>query len=303
MNTEQLPHLFTFLTVAECGSFTAAGRRLDISQAAVSLRVQSLEASLGTKLFVRAGGQCTLTNAGRKVFDYARQIAALHADLRAALTGAQESDDGDLLLAASSIPGNYVLPPSLAVFQRAFPRVRLHIRVSDSADVHASVESGRAELGFAGDPVNSVNLVGQVFAHDELALVVPASHRLAMRRRVGIREIASEPFIRRESGSGSRHCLERAMHMVGRKGNTFNVVLEVEGNEGVKEAVLQGRGVAVMSRRSVEKERLAGSLAVVPISGMNLKRGLFAIRDRRRSLSNAAAGFLSCLQSTEKFAS
>jgi DNA-binding transcriptional LysR family regulator len=294
---EPVPHLFSFLNVAECESFTAAGRRLGISQAAVSQRIQTLEASLGCKLFRRVGGHATLTNSGRRLLEYARRIADLHGEVRMALSSERSEHDGDLSLAASSIPGNYVLPPSITAFQRAFPRVRVHLRVSDSSDVQESVESGRAELGFCGSPVSSLNLVAKAFAEDELALIVHAGHRLARRQRVGIREITDEPFVRRETGSGSRQCFERALQSVGKDASALNVVLEVEGNEGVKEAVLQGRGVAVMSRYSVEKERLAGNLKVLRINGVSLTRNLFMLRDRSRTLTEAAVGLIKCLRS------
>jgi len=301
MATDQLPHLFTFLEVAELECFTAAGRCLGISQAAVSQRIHALESSLGNQLFRRAAGRVTLTNAGRRLFEYARRIADLHNEVRAVLNTSQSEDDGDLTLVASSIPGNYVLPPSIKIFQRTFPRIRVHIRVSDSDSVKNSIENGKAELGFAGTLDSSTKLVAQPFANDELGLVVPAGHRLARRQRVGLRDIEHEPFIRREVGSGSRKCFERALERAGKNADALNIVLEVDGNEGVKEAVLQGRGVAVMSRCSVEKERLAGNVRVLPINGLNLKRSLLIIRDRRRVLTDAAAGFLACLQSRATF--
>ena len=117
----QLPHLETFLAAAERGSFTAAARHLGITQAAVSQRVQQLEAVLRTPLFRRGAGAATLTDAGRRLHAYARRILDLTAEARAAVTGTPNEVKGELLLAASSVPGQHLLPPVLAAFLKHHP--------------------------------------------------------------------------------------------------------------------------------------------------------------------------------------
>src|SRR5262245_50351366 len=127
MDSELLPHLDTFAAAAELGGFTAAARHLDLSQPAVSQRVQQLEALLQTPLFRREGGRVTLTDAGRLLHGYARRILDLAAEARREVTGASSEVRGELLLAASSVPGQYLLPHALAAFRRQCPQVEVRV--------------------------------------------------------------------------------------------------------------------------------------------------------------------------------
>src|SRR3954447_22719375 len=114
MSSGQLPHLETFTKAAELGSFTAAAQALGLTQAAVSQRIQVLEQALATSLFRRQGGRVLLTEAGQRLYPYAQRILSLHAEARQAVTGQKAPVTGDLTIAASSVPGEHLLPPILA---------------------------------------------------------------------------------------------------------------------------------------------------------------------------------------------
>ena len=130
--TELLPHLDTFAEAAERSSFTAAARALGITQAAVSQRVQALERELGVPLFRRTGGKVELTDAGRRLHDYARRILDLHRAAREEVTGRATPLAGELVIAASSIPGQHLLPALLAAFGAKHPHVRVKAAIGDS---------------------------------------------------------------------------------------------------------------------------------------------------------------------------
>jgi LysR family transcriptional regulator, low CO2-responsive transcriptional regulator len=282
-----LAHLETFAEAAERGSFTAAARHLGVSQAAVSQRVQQLEAELRTPLFRRHAGGITLTDAGRRLHEYARRILDLTAEARAAVTGRRGGVTGDLHLAASSVPGEHVLPGILAAFRRRHPGVRVRVSVSDTGAVLQDVEQGRAHLGFVGGSGGSAHLEFRRFADDELAVVVPRGHPWWGRRQVSAGALSGQPLVQREPASATRRCLEQALE---RAGVTVapNVVLELGSTEAIKEAVLAGMGIAVVSRRSVEAEVRAGRLKALRVAGLSLTRGLFVVRDRRRALPTPA---------------
>jgi DNA-binding transcriptional LysR family regulator len=298
MSDDSMPFLATFVQAAELGSFTAAARTLGITQAAVSQRVHRLEAELRVGLFHRDAGRITLTSAGRKLYEFAPRIIQLKAEARATIRSLKPELNGELALAASSIPGSHLLPPTLAAYRKVHPHVNVRVRISDSEDVLRLVEEGKADLGFSGDSSSSRHLIFEPFATDELVLVVPANHRFGDRRRIGLRDFVREPLIQRENGSGSRCCFERALRQVGQDPQVLKTVLEVDGNEAIKEAVLQNRGMAVLSRRSVQNELVKGAIRVLSVTGLNLARSLFVVRDRRRTLSAAAENFLSQLRST-----
>jgi DNA-binding transcriptional LysR family regulator len=291
----QLPHLETFAAAAELGSFTAAARQLRITQAAVSQRVQQLEAVLRTPLFRRGAGAATLTDAGHRLHAYARRILDLTAEARAAVTGVSDKVTGDLVLAASSVPGEHLLPPVLTAFREHYPLVRVRVSVSDTDLVLREVEQGRAHLGLVGGQGGTSHLDFRRFAGDELVLVVPAGHPWCRKQRVAVADLLSQPLVQRESGSASRRCLERALERVGVPPSRLTVALELGSTEAVKRAVLEGAGVAVLSRRAVEPEVTAGHLKTIPVEGLTLGRDMYVVQDRRKVLPVPARLFLNLI--------
>ncbi|MBI1313064.1 LysR family transcriptional regulator [bacterium] len=184
-----LPHLDTFSKAAELGSFTAAGRELRITQAAVSQRVQALERALNVSLFERKGGRVSLTDAGTQLYEYAQRILDLHREAHEAVTGAELPVEGELLLAASSIPGEHLLPAALSIFRSQHPRISVRASIDDSMSVLAQVESGRVQLGLVGQRVDRSHLNYRPFATDELLLVVGRDDQWRRRRKVRIADV------------------------------------------------------------------------------------------------------------------
>src|SRR5262249_54940442 len=158
---------------AEAGSFTAAARALGLTQGAVSLRVQALEEHLGVSLFERHGGKVLLTDAGRRLHGYAQRILALYQEAIADVTGRPAPLTGDLSLAASSGPGERLLPELLARFRERQPHIQVRATVADTGRVLHQVEHGQAHLGLVGGKAENPHLEFRCFACDKLVLVVP----------------------------------------------------------------------------------------------------------------------------------
>ena len=146
----ELSHLSTFVRAAEEGSFTAAASALGITQAAVSQRIALLEKGLRVSLFDRRTGRIALTEAGQRLYQYARRILDLHEQARRDLGGFHPTVSGDLPIAASSVPGECFLPALLSAFHAKYPQVHVRATVSDSGSVIKEVEKGRASLGLIG---------------------------------------------------------------------------------------------------------------------------------------------------------
>jgi DNA-binding transcriptional LysR family regulator len=291
-----LPHLETFVEAAERGSFTAAARELGLTQAAVSQRIHQLETDLNTRLFCRESTGATLTDAGRRLYEFARRILDLTDEARAAVTGARREARGELLLAASSVPGQHLLPTILAEFRLRHPHVEVRVAVSDTDDVLRQVESGRAQLGLVGGQGGGSQLDFRRLAWDELVLVVPTGHAWWAKERVAVNDLLAQPLILREPGSGSRHCLERALERLGLVTSALNVTLELGSNEAIKEAVLARVGGAFLSRRTVERELRAGQLRAIEVASLTLDRSIYIVHNRRRVLPRPAQLFLAALR-------
>src|SRR5437879_2173326 len=135
MDAEQLPYLETFAKAAELSSFTAAARALGLTQAAVSQRIQALEQDLKVPLFQRQSGHVLLTEAGHSLYGYAQRILDLHRQAIQEITGRESPLKGELVLAASSVPGEYLLPELLAKFHEKHAHLQVRASVTDSRKV------------------------------------------------------------------------------------------------------------------------------------------------------------------------
>jgi DNA-binding transcriptional LysR family regulator len=295
MATDQLPHLETFARAAELSSFTTAARALGLTQAAVSQRIQALEGALGVSLFQRRAGRVSLSAAGQRLYPLAERILALHREAIEAVTGHKAPLTGELSLAASSVPGEHLLPNLLSAFRSRYPHVQVRATVTDTQAVLRQVEQGDAHVGLVGGKTDSPDLEFRCFAEDRLVLVVPDGHPWHGRRRVSLTQLADEPLIIREAGSGSRWCLERGLALAGTSLRGLRVALELGSNEGIKEAVLRGLGLAFLSTHAVAAEVGAGRLHALPVTGLSLSREMFAVWDRRRALPIAARLFIDLL--------
>jgi DNA-binding transcriptional LysR family regulator len=302
MNPE-LPHLETFAEAAERSGFTAAARALRLTQAAVSQRIQVLERELGVPLFRRIGGKVELTDGGRKLHDYARRILDLHREARREVTGMEAPVTGELAIAASSVPGEHLLPALLASFGAKHPRVRVQAAVSDSAAVIGLVESGEVSVGLVGRRSDGAGLEFRHLADDRMVVVAPPGHALARKNRVTLRQLAAHPLVLREPGSGLRHCFVKALDRAGHALSDLRVVLELGSNEAIKEAVVRGVGVAVLSTLAVRKDIAAGRLLALEVEGLVCDREMFVVTDRRRVLSPQARLFVTHLEAVPDLAS
>jgi len=293
----ELPHLSTFVRAAEQGSFTAAAADLGITQAAVSQRIAVLEKELRVSLFDRRARRIPLTEAGRRLYQYARRILDLHEQAREDLGGFHPPVSGELPIAASSVPGECFLPALLSDFHAKHPQVHVRATVSDSGSVMTDVEKGKASLGLVGQKVERAGLESRPIGSDSLVLIIPSGHPWATRRSISLDALAGEPLIIREPGSGSRSTLEKSLERVGTSLVGLSVSLELGSNAGIKDAVKRGLGVAFLSRFCVQRELDAKELRAVSVRGLGLTRQFYLVYHRRRPLSPAASTFLHFLES------
>ena len=293
----ELPHLATFAAVAERGSFTATAAELGITQAAVSQRIAALEKELHVSLFHRRAGRISLSDAGERLYHYARQIVDLHRQARTDIGAFRPIVAGDLPVAASSVPGECFLPALLSAFHEKYPRIHVRATVGDSSSVIADIEKGRATLGLVGQEAENPNLEVFPIGSDTLVLVVAPAHRWAARKRIPAKALAGESLIIRERGSGSRAALEKSLERAGLSLAALNITLELGSNSAIKDTVKGGLGIAFLSRLAIQREIDADELRAVTVSGLSLTRHFYLVYHRRRPLSAAASVFMNFLGS------
>ncbi len=295
--TPPLPYLSTFSKAAELSSFTAAAKAMGLTQAAVSQRIQLLERALNVSLFDRRAGRVVVSEAGRTLYAYAQKIDALLREAWREVTGHGPPLAGDLDIAASSVPGEHLLPTLLAGFGRQHPHVRVRAAVSDSLVVTAQVERGEVSVGLVGRKVDRPHLEFRYLTSDRLVLIAPTGHPLARSATVTADQLAEHPLVIREAGSGSRHCFEQALVRAGRSVSDLRVVLELGSNEAIRDAIRLGVGVAVLSEYAIDPDHDAGRLVARPLADLCINRDMYLVQDRRRVLSPPARLFLNYLES------
>jgi LysR family transcriptional regulator, low CO2-responsive transcriptional regulator len=287
-----------FYWVAELRSFSQAAELLSLRQPTISAHVQELEKSLGGKLLYRVRGRVSLTPLGRMLLERAKNLLEFKRETIAALEQFQGTLSGELWVGGSNIPGQYLLPPKLGAFVTKYPGVKPILRIGDSAGIVEDVLDGKVELGFVGFKRDDARLSFETLWNDEMVLAVPQDHPWSRRHSVRMSDLRGEKFISREGGSGTLGSFRQllAKHRQS-PDELLNIAMELGSTEAVKEALMAGFGISILSRISIRRELKEGSIVEVPIRGLSLKRDFYKVFHKRRPLHPIAQAFRHFLKS------
>ncbi len=290
MTSFDLHQLRIFVEVVKERSFSRAAENLMISQPTVSIHIQNLESALGVKLIDRVSRRALPTEAGKRLYRYARLILRLSDRAFGVIQEYRGTVAGEVTVAASSIPGNYLLPKYISRFSTEHPQCRVRVKVTDSATAAAQVADREASVGFVGARYADKLLEFHPLVEDTLVVVVPASHPLARKKGLSIRELAEHPLVTREEGSGTRLELEKALRESGISPASLKVVAELGSTVAVLEAVKAGAGIAVTSQFALKG--MGDALVELGFSDVQAKRWFYMVTNRHMTLSPAAERFV-----------
>ncbi|MCS6996227.1 MAG: LysR family transcriptional regulator [Casimicrobiaceae bacterium] len=282
-----LRQLRIFDRVAHFRSISRAAEALHLTQPAVSMQIKQLESQVGLVLIEQVGKRMELTEAGEELWAHARRVAAEVDELIAAMRARRGMQRGRVRLAVVAT-ANYFVPRAIAAFRRRYPHLAVELTVGNRQAVFDRLSDHATDLVIAGQPPEGFSCVAEPFLDNPLVVIGAPEHPLAGRKRVGLAELAREPFVLREPGSGTRAALLRhlAEHQLEPR-----IAAELPTVEAVKQAVQAGLGLGVVSAQSVELEISAKRLVVIPVVGFPLVRQWYVIHDPARSLSPAAQAF------------
>jgi DNA-binding transcriptional LysR family regulator len=198
---------------------------------------------------------------------------------------------GELLIGASTIPGEYMLPALIGRFREKFPEISITLLIGDSQAAVDWVGEGRAELAVVGARLGHRTVEYRELAADDLVVAMPAGHRWRGRAHVSVEELRAEPLLLRERGSGTRAALERALGNAQLGLAAFRIVGEMGSTQAIKQAVKAGIGVSVVSARAVAEECASGVLACARIADLPVARSFYVATHRERSRSPLAEAF------------
>jgi DNA-binding transcriptional LysR family regulator len=257
--------LQVFHTVARMLSFTKAAESLHMTQPAVTFQVRQLEEHFNTRLFDRTHNRISLTDAGRRVFEYADRIFELYGEMENGVRELTGEISGALTIGASTTIADYMLPTLLGDFNAQYPEVAIHLKVSNSDGIVSMVENNAIDLGVVESPVGNKNLVVETCKEDQLVAIVPPNHPLAGAREIHFSALLDFPFIHREEGSGTRDVINGYLDTLPDCAAGLKVSMELGSPEAVKGAVEAGMGVSVVSRATVQKELKLGTLVTLTL--------------------------------------
>lgn len=292
-----LRQLEIFVKVAELGSFSKAAESLFLTQPTVSEHIRALEEELGIRLLDRFGRGAAPTKAGQLLVGYARRILELHREARQALDQFQGRMSGELVVGASTIPGEYVLPALIGRFKEKYPDIAISLLIGDTQRAVDWLLEGRVEVAVAGAQIPHRALEYRELMPDELVLVVSAAHPWHGKKTATLEEVRAEPLIVRERGSGSRAALERALADVNLDLSAFRVVGEMGSTQAIKQAVKAGVGISLISKRAVAEECQHGILHCVKVKDLRFRRAFYLVTNTTRTRSPLAEAFLAFLVS------
>lgn len=279
-----LNRLRLFQAVARHGSYSRAAEALDLSQPSVSVQVHQLERALGAYLFYQIGRRLQLTEEGKVLLRYADQIFALEDKAERAVREISGLERGHLVVGASSTIGIYMLPPILSEFHQRYPGVEVSLEIGTTDQVRDRMLDNELDVAFVSRAIDDPLLESAAYSTDQLVVIGPPGHPFSERSLLTIDELTEEPFVVREKGSATRHLMEERLQALG---SNYNVAMEVEGPEGVKQAVAAGVGVSVISRTAVTWESKAGRLALLNVPDLEIDRQLYHLLPRTRPATRA----------------
>lgn len=292
MRHSTLRQLEVFESIARLGSFTRAAEELYLTQPTVSMQIKKLADAVGLPLFEQIGKKMYLTDAGhelqktcRGIFDHLSHFEMVTADMKGLKTGK--------LRLAVVTTAKYFAPRLLGMFCQKYPGVEVSLKVSNRERILERLEGNQDDLYILGQPPDEVDVVAEAFLKNPLVVLAPAQHALAQKKKIPLKRIAEEPFLLREPGSGTRIATERVFAEQGLK---LKMRMELGSNEAIKQAVIGGLGISVLSSQTLALDASSGQFVILDVQGFPIQRHWYFAYPASKQLSIVARTFVDYLR-------
>jgi DNA-binding transcriptional LysR family regulator len=284
-----LRQLQVFEAVARLGSFTRAAEALYLAQPTVSMQLKKLSETLGLPLFEHAGTRVQLTDAGRELYTTCREVFDALAGLDMAVADIKGIKRGLLRLAVIT-SAKYLAPHLLGQFSRRYPGIDLALKVTNRERLLERLNAQEDDLYILGQPPAGLEVEAYPLIPNPLVVMAARHHPLVRERSIPLKRLLEEPFILREPGSGTRAAVERLFESKGLRPPVAR--MEFGSNESIKQAVVAGLGITVLSLHSLVLEGTSGPIAVLDVQGFPIERYWYVVHPKSKRLSLVARAFL-----------
>lgn len=291
MNLKQLE---AFVQVAEGGSFSKAAKQLFLTQPTISAHISSLEKELNARLFVRNTKEVKLSDDGKDLYRYARQMIDLQKKIEERFSTGKEESKHLITIAASTIPAQYLLPKILLKFNEKYPKEQVKLIETDSTQVITQIIDHMVDVGFTGTVLEKKHCKYIPFYKDELVVITPNTEKYQglYQNLEDISWISEERLIMREEGSGTRKEAGKQLRAAGINLDKLKIIASIENQETIKKSVKQGMGISVISKLAAADEVKYGDLLTFPIPKADQGRDINLVYNKNYQMSKSAERFV-----------
>ena len=285
LNSNQLR---AFYEVAKSLSFSIAAENLYVSQPAVTKQIKMFEEHWNLKLFLKKRGKIYLTDEGNKIFVYVSRIFELERQLEDTISGIQNLKQGSLRIGTTKTYARHFMPFLLSPFQRSFPDIIIELDEGSSLDMIKTLLDLRNSLAVVARVEDHPDILFTPLMLEEVVLVMAPEYHLAGEGKIPFKDLANEPLVMKEMGSGTRKLVEQCARNEKIK---LDIIAQTSNMEFIKQLVRQKRAVSFVVRSAVENELTQGELVCLPIQGDRLILDIYIARLRDYELPRAATRF------------
>lgn len=291
MNLKQLE---AFVCVAEGKSFSKAAKKLYLTQPTISAHIQSLERELGEKLLDRTTKEVTLSLGGERLYSKAKQMIQIEEDILTEFQNKEVKENRKVIVGASTIPGQYILPGILSLFCETYPESQLEILENDSLGVIQMILAGEIEVGFTGTKIEDTACVFEPFYFDKLVVITPNTEKYQRYETEGFpqEQFYKERLIVREDGSGTRKETEEYFKKAGIDLTRLNIAATINNQETIKKFVSNGMGIAVISKVASEDYVRQGAIRRFPLAQGEIHRKLYMVWNKNKKPDRVVRMFI-----------
>ncbi|MBZ0070496.1 MAG: LysR family transcriptional regulator [Gammaproteobacteria bacterium] len=296
MRHSTLRQLEVFEAIARLGSFTRAAEELFLTQPTVSMQIKKLTDAVGLPLFEQVGKKIFLTEAGRELHKTCREVFKELAYFDMVAADMKGLKCGSLRLAVVTT-AKYFAPRLLGPFCQRYPGIEVSLEVLNRERILDRLHDNVDDLYILGQPPEDIDAVADPFLENPLVVLAPPDHPLAGKKKIPLARLAAEPFLLREPGSGTRAACER---LFADHGLSVKVRMVLGSNEAIKQAIIGGLGVSVLSGHTLTLDAPLGQLVILDVEGFPIPRHWYVVYPRGKLLSVVARTFLDYLKSAPK---
>jgi DNA-binding transcriptional LysR family regulator len=287
-----LNQLRVFYHAAKNLNYTAAANELFITQPAVTAQMKAFEESCNLKLFKKRGRSLFLTDEGRALYAYAKKIFKYEKEIESAIEDMHELKRGVLSLGTTKAYARYFMPLMLSTFHENYPNIKIQLNEGSSLDMIYSLLDFKNEVAVIAKAEDLSEVNFYPFSKEEMAVIVTPGHPLTRKKAVSFKELAEEPFIMKEKGSGTRKLVEQSFAKVNCEPNTL---METSNTEFIKQLVQRGDGISIVVKEAVALELGEKKLAQLPLKNSQIYLDVSIAYLKDQPLSPPARAFVDTL--------